>query len=275
MAKTPSSRTGRPGAAAPLRDLGIDVTTLGGPTAVLDIGGVRFLVDPTFDPPGEYPVGSRSLMKTEPSAWAPEQVGRVDAVLLSHDQHPDNLDHAGRKFLLTVPRILTTATAATRLEGRVEGLDPWESTVLGRPGGGTLQVTATPAQHGPPGTEHLTGPVIGFMLTGPDLPTVYISGDNASLDVVRAVRAHFPTIDFALLFAGGAKTALLGDAYLTLSSAMAAEAVHILGEPPTVVVHTDGWAHFTESSASLPDAFREAGVGHALIRLAQGKTATL
>ena len=29
----------------------------------------------------------------------PASVGRVDAVLLSHHQHPDNLDHGGRRFL--------------------------------------------------------------------------------------------------------------------------------------------------------------------------------
>jgi hypothetical protein len=89
-------------------------------------------------------------------------------------------------------------------------------------------LTATPAQHGPDGSEHLTGPVVGFVLTGRDLPTVYLSGDNASLDVVRAVSERFSTIDVAIMFAGGAKTALLGDEYLTFSSAMTAEAVSLL-----------------------------------------------
>jgi L-ascorbate metabolism protein UlaG (beta-lactamase superfamily) len=65
---------------------------LGGPTALLELGGLRLLTDPTFDPPGDYPIGNRSLRKTIGAVASPDDVGRVDAVLLSHDQHPDNLD---------------------------------------------------------------------------------------------------------------------------------------------------------------------------------------
>jgi CspA family cold shock protein len=42
-----------------------------------------------------------------------------------------------------------------------------------------------PALHGPEGSEHLVGEVTGFVLAGPGLPTVYVSGDNASLDFRR------------------------------------------------------------------------------------------
>jgi hypothetical protein len=42
----------------------VRVQYLGGPTAILEIGGVRLLTDPTFDPPGEYPIGERMLTKT-------------------------------------------------------------------------------------------------------------------------------------------------------------------------------------------------------------------
>src|SRR5919199_4831301 len=44
------------------------VTLTGGPTLLLEVGGVRLLADPTFDPPGEYPLGGgRVLTKTEPA----------------------------------------------------------------------------------------------------------------------------------------------------------------------------------------------------------------
>jgi hypothetical protein len=39
------------------------------------------------------------LVKTSDPVATAEQVGPVDAVLLSHDQHPDNLDELGRKYL--------------------------------------------------------------------------------------------------------------------------------------------------------------------------------
>ena len=42
-------------------------------------------------------------------------VGAIDAVLLSHDQHSDNLDHSGRDFLKQAKRVLTTEAGAKRL----------------------------------------------------------------------------------------------------------------------------------------------------------------
>ena len=47
----------------------------------------------------------------------PSEVGAVDAVLLSHDQHADNLDHAGRAFLPRAARVLTTVIGAPRIGG--------------------------------------------------------------------------------------------------------------------------------------------------------------
>lgn len=31
------------------------IRRFGGPTAVFTVGGVTFMTDPTFDPPGDYP----------------------------------------------------------------------------------------------------------------------------------------------------------------------------------------------------------------------------
>src|SRR3954451_5407858 len=88
---------------------------LGGPTALLDFGGLRLLTDPTFDPPGDYPIGERVLTKTQAPASGPGEVGSVDAVLLSHAQHPDNLDRAGREYLNTAPLVFSTAAGLERL----------------------------------------------------------------------------------------------------------------------------------------------------------------
>ena len=242
----------------------LTLTLIGGPTVLIEFGGLRLLTDPTFDPPGEYPIGTRKLIKTMAPALTPAALGTVDAVLLSHDQHPDNLDHAGRDFLASVPRVLSTAAAHRRLGGTVEALPTWRSVDLARPDGGTLRVTAAPALHGPPGTEHLVGDVTGFVLGGADLPTVYVSGDNASLEVVRTIAGRLGPVDVAVLFAGGAQTALLGDAYLTLTSELAAEAARTLGARQVVALHFEGWAHFTEGRAALLDAFGRAGLADQL-----------
>jgi L-ascorbate metabolism protein UlaG (beta-lactamase superfamily) len=71
------------------------LTLIGGPTVLIELDGLRLLTDPTFDPPGDYQ-GGVLLKKTAGPALSAEQVGSVDAVLLSHDQHFDNLDHGGR-----------------------------------------------------------------------------------------------------------------------------------------------------------------------------------
>ena len=131
------------------------LTYVGGPTALLDIGGLRLLTDPTFDPPGaEYRAGSYLLRKTQGPALAPEALGRIDVVLLSHDHHFDNLDGSGRALLTRVPRVLAPRAAADRLGGTAIGLDPWQVTELS---GSTnvVRVTATPARHGQIGRAHV------------------------------------------------------------------------------------------------------------------------
>lgn len=239
---------------------------LGGPTALIEYGGARLLTDPTFDAPGEYPVGARKLVKTVGPAVGAGEVGAVDAVLLSHDQHPDNLDAAGRAYALRAPLVLSTASARERLGGPVRVLGNWESYGLG----GGVRVTGVPAQHGPDGSEHLVGEVTGFVLEGEGLPTVYVSGDNASLDVVRRIAARFPSVDVALLFAGAARTPLVGDAYLTLPSEAAAEAARILGARHVVPLHFEHWTHFTQGPSTLAPAFAKSGLTDRLHLLEPG-----
>src|ERR1700676_2935243 len=141
------------------------ITLIGGPTALIEVGGFRLLTDPTFDAPGEYRLPHVTLKKTSRPALAASELGAVDAVLLSHDQHSDNLDNSGRAFLTEADRVLTTVAGAKRLGGRSEGLTPGEARTLSSPDGASLQVTATPARHGPAGIEPLSGDVIGFVLS--------------------------------------------------------------------------------------------------------------
>jgi L-ascorbate metabolism protein UlaG (beta-lactamase superfamily) len=74
----------------------MSIQLIGGPTTLLEIGGLRLLTDPAFDARGPVPSGDRTLMKTTGPAVAAEEVGPIDAVLLSHDQHDGNLDRSGR-----------------------------------------------------------------------------------------------------------------------------------------------------------------------------------
>ncbi|MEA2157595.1 MAG: hypothetical protein QOE11_3735 [Solirubrobacteraceae bacterium] len=250
--------------------MGASVRLVGGPTVVLEYGGLRWLTDPTFSAPGEHAGG---LVKTSGPAVAAADLGAIDVALVSHDHHADNLDPTGRELLGDIPRVFTTGAGAARLGGDVAGLDPWETVALTGLGGERVAVTALPALHGPPGSEDVTGPVIGFLLAGDGLQTVYVSGDNASLDVVREIAERAGDIDVAILFAGAVQLARRFDgAYLTLSSDRAAEATRILRAPVAIPVHFEGWAHFTQGADALRAAFHGNGVADRLRLLAPGET---
>ena len=180
------------------------ITLIGGPTALVEFGGFRFLTDPTFDEPGDYKLPHVTLTKTSRPTIAAADVGPVDAVLLSHDQHADNLDNSGRDFLRKAPRVLTTTVGAKRLGGNAEGLTPWQSVDLSTDGK-SVQVTAAPARHGPAGIEPLAGDVIGFVLTSndPAVMPLYITGDTVWYNGVAEVARRFKA-GIVLLFAGSA-----------------------------------------------------------------------
>jgi L-ascorbate metabolism protein UlaG (beta-lactamase superfamily) len=250
------------------------IELIGGPTALIELGGLRLLTDPTFDPPGDHVVGGRTLTKLCGPSTSIEQLQPIDVVLLSHDQHPDNLDRRGRELLQRVPLVLTTAEAAERLGGTARALPRWRHVVVDRPNGGPLRVIGVPAVHGPDGMQNITGNVTGFVMAGEDLPTVYVSGDNASLDVVASVAHHCGPIDVALLFGGAARTTLL-DAYLTLTSRQLAEAAQLLGASLVIPLHVDGWRHITEGPEQIASAFAERGEQTRLVRLTPGQSVSI
>lgn len=242
---------------------GLFFTYIGGPTALIEYGGARLLTDPTFDPRGEeYRLAQYTLRKTAPPALAADGLGPLDAVLLSHDHHFDNLDRSGRQLLASAPRVYTTQAGAARLGEPAVGLAPWESVVLTAPGG-ELRITATPARHGPIDGDR--GPVIGFVLERPAGagPVVYVSGDTVWYEGVADVARRF-SVDVAVLFLGAARVREVGPAHLTFTAAEAVEAARAFGEASVVPLHYEGWEHFTEGRAKVEQAFRAAGLGRRL-----------
>lgn len=246
----------------------LNLTLIGGPTALLEYAGTRLLTDPTFSPAGEYPGG---LVKTTGPALPADQLEPIDAVLLSHDHHSDNLDPGGRDLLPKAGSVLTTVTGAQRLGGNAFGLEPWQTAAVGE-----VTVTAVPALHGPPGSDPVTGPVIGFVLQAPNQPAVYVSRDNAPLGVVDQIAERLGPTPVAVLFAGAVQLPHRFDvAYLTLSGDLAAQAATRLGAERVVVIHTEGWAHFTQGAAQTADAFAGNGIGGRLVAAAAGETVSL
>lgn len=255
----------------------LTVTLIGGPTAVLDLDGFRIVTDPTFDPPGEYrqegaPI---TLVKTAGPAFSPGEIAPVHLVLASHE-HDDNLDRAGRKFLASSARAFTTPDAAAKFGEHVTGLADYESATVARPVGKALTVTAVPARHGPEAVVQQGGPVAGFVLSGEDCPRIYVSGDNASVDVVAEIEENCGPIDVAILCAGGAGFKELADgADLTLGNDAALEVSKILAEALIIPVHADSWAHFRQTSGQMRELFEADGSGDRLLVLKPGETATV
>lgn len=234
------------------------ITYIGGPTAILEYAGLAIVTDPTFDPPGTYAEpGATVLVKTAGPAIERSALPAIDLVLLSHHGHRDNLDYEGLELIAQgVPTLSTRQAAIDLFGGSVLGLDSWEQHAIG-----AVTVTAVPALHGPVGSEPLVGPVTGFVLEAPGEPRVYVSGDNASLPMVRQIADHFDGVDVAILFAGAARVPGI-DGPLTLTSTDAAAAARMLRAERVVGLHTEHWEHFSEDRARLVAAFDR---GHLLV----------
>lgn len=248
------------------------ITYLGGPTALLEINGLRLLTDPTFDPAGtEYQSPVYTLQKTAGPAIPPEQLAPVDTVLLSHDHHSDNLDNAGRAFLSHVQRVLTTPAGAARLGSASIGVTPWETIELATEGHGAVCVTGTPGRHGPASGDR--GPVTGFVLSFHNRlhHAVYVSGDTVWYEGVAEVARRYP-INAALLFMGAARVPEVGPHHLTFTAAEAVEAARALAKATIIPVHFEGWRHYTESRTDIANAFSKAQQAHRLRLLAAGET---
>jgi L-ascorbate metabolism protein UlaG (beta-lactamase superfamily) len=245
-------------------DLRLSLTYIGGPTALFEFGGLRLLTDPTFDPAGgDYPTPVSVLHKTQSPARGPDAIGAVDAVLLSHDHHADNLDRAGRDALGAAGLVLPTVAAAERLGGHAVGMVPWQSHDLEAPGGRWLRITATPARHGPADADR--GPVVGFALAFADDPEaiVYVSGDTVWYEGVAEVGRRFPP-RVAILNLGAARVREVGPYHLTFTAEEAVTAAVAFGDALVVPLHFEGWAHFSESRQDIERAFAAAGLADRL-----------
>jgi L-ascorbate metabolism protein UlaG (beta-lactamase superfamily) len=223
----------------------VRITHVGGPTALIEIGGRRLLTDPTFDPPGRrysFGWGSFSRKVAGPAVGAAE-LGPIDAVLLSHDQHADNLDPAGRALLPSAEVVITTAPGARRL-GSAVGLEPWETTRLDG-----LEITATPCRHGPRLLKPLFGEVIGFALRWQGR-TLWISGDTVMYDGVRSVAERL-TVDTAIVHLGAVRFGVTGPLRYTLSAREAIELSRLIRPRTVIPIHYEGWSHFREGRAAI------------------------
>ncbi|EGU73472.1 hypothetical protein BFJ70_g16645 [Fusarium oxysporum] len=243
----------------------INITHIGTATAILEIDGINFLTDPYFSPPEtEWDVGITVLKQGETSdgpALRLQDLPPIDAVLLSHEDHPDNLDTLGRQ-LLDGRKVLTTMDGANNLAPRpgVRGLQPWETVSL-EIGGRVFEITATPCQHLP------GGECIGFVLTCAKFGhsngksnAIYFSGDTVYVPQLAEIGNKF-NIVVALINLGCAVAGLpTGPVQITMDAKQAAQLVRAIGAKIMVPMHFESWEHFTQKGPEVRKVLQEEGM---------------
>lgn len=232
----------------------VSITHIDTACCLIEAGGIRILTDPVFDPPGHtYHHGWGAFSKkTSAPALAPEELGNIDLVLLSHHQHKDNLDNHGKEVLATVRQIVSTKAAARKL-ACCAGLAPGQRLEFPAPSG-NLTITGTACRHHPRFLpEFLSGPVTGFLLQWPGFEAIYISGDTVlfpplyeigkkvpvGLALIHVGRASFPYLT------GWGKYTMDGNDYIRLMESLQPEIA--------IPIHNGGWTHFKENDGSLAE----------------------
>lgn len=253
------------------------LTYLGGATYLIEVGSFRFLTDPGFDPKGternEGP--GHDLKKVMAPPLAAEEIGKIDAVFLSHAQHYDNLDNTGKAMLPKWGRVITTPESAEALGGSAEGLDTWETIELSNDQGQTVRVTGLPAVHTTdPEIRGAVGETMGFMLEwdGQKNGAFYVSGDTVWIEEIQEIGRRF-NVGTGILHMGAANVPAVGDIRLTMNGEEGARVTKTLGLKTAFPAHFEGWLHFKEGRDGILKAFDAANLGGRLNMLEPGQSA--
>lgn len=266
----------------------VSITHITTATAVLEIDGVKFITDPVFDDaPQDYDLshlagkekGEIVLTVTEGPKLGIKQLPVIDCVLLSHEDHIDNLDITGRQLLIG-RNVITTPDGAKNLSGYpgVSAIKPWQNLSL-RLAGEDWSIIGVPCVHLP------GGEVTGFLLhkesfgAGADgRPNViYFTGDTILLeDELQKLKEYYHVV-VALANLGQAMSpfpeAPGQSAQITMGGEDAVRMVEILEADVLVPMHFESWTHFTQDGQALKDIFGSSSISGKVKWLASG-TAT-
>jgi L-ascorbate metabolism protein UlaG (beta-lactamase superfamily) len=240
---------------------------------IININGFVIVTDPAFDKEGTVYEGARTLYKTGSPRLQPEDIGPVDLVILSHDQHKDNLDNAGRAFIKTVKQVISTPDAVERLaQGNVTGLNEWESVAIVTDKVPGLRITATPCQHAPTHEQtKISGHVIGFMIEweGQQKGALYVSGDTIYFEGIEEIAKRFK-VHTAILHVGKAGFPQINYMPITFTTEMAIQTVRLMNVEKFIPTHFQGWKHFNEKPEYLYDQVTHSDIKEKLVWLQPG-----
>ena len=189
---------------------GLRVTWFGHSSTLLEVDGVKVLLDPVWDErasPLTWMGPKRFFAPTVPL----ESLPRVDAVLISHDHY----DHLGRQTVTKLAalwpevRWVTSLGVGATLRGfgvaaeRVTELDWTESTTVQGADEREVVVTAVPARHfsGRSVANRFETLWSAFVLRG-DRHNVYFGADSGMWAGFAAIGERFGPFDLAMLEIG-------------------------------------------------------------------------
>ncbi|KAI1070264.1 hypothetical protein LB507_010361 [Fusarium sp. FIESC RH6] len=267
----------------------VSITHIGTATAILDIDGVAFLTDPFFSPAGtEWPTqyGQAPLKVHDDPAVKMNELPHIDAVLLSHENHPDNLDELGRQ-LLDGRHVATTKDGARNLAPRpsVHGFADWEEKEL-RIAGKLFHITATPCKHWP-GQE-----CVGFIVHTEDFGVasdgrpnaIYFTGDTVYIEELGKISEKYH-IAVALMNLGKASFPGINSEgnpghpddvlQITMDGHQAAHLFREIKADVLVPMHYESWDHFTQHQEGLEQEFEDEGVLSSVRWLKPGKAVVI
>ena len=178
-------------------------------TLVIEVGDKFILVDPMLGEAGTIMPFTFFRFKAikNPIVQLPHNsqtiLEKVTHCLITHP-HPDHIDQAGKKFLRerNIPVICSEADAGdyhTKGLNVTQKLKYWKSQQFL---GGTI--TGIPARHGYGFISAFMGNVMGFHLSLPRSPSIYISADTIYTVDVESVLATFKP-DVAVVACGSAQ----------------------------------------------------------------------
>jgi L-ascorbate metabolism protein UlaG (beta-lactamase superfamily) len=222
------------------------ITAVRNATLLLEIGGLRLLVEPALDDASARPaIEGTANPRRNPLVPLPmpaeELVRGLDAALVTH-MHRDHLDATGERLLPRDIPVFCQPRDEERL--RALGLDArpvdrelaWNGLTIARTGG----------RHGTGDLEAALGPVSGFVLRAAGEPTIYLAGDTIWCDEVEsAIADHRP--DVAVVNGSGARF-LEGGPIVMTADDVAEAAARV---PRVVVVHLEALNHCAETRAEV------------------------